>query len=467
MTQATKTVGPSVRRLRWTPVFLVCMAFLLVFLVCVLGLLNDLENRRQLIYAGEIGELESHVERTVVRIEGDLRDGKTLNALSDLSKGSWLLEHWKRILDGHEDRLYAALSDETGRILASRENLNFKLNSPLKIETVSGYRDQVRRVWLQDQPQNLKSFEVSLPVTHNGKTVGFYCTAISENWLENIVIQSQRSRWLVWTSILLAISAILAITSISLYRLGQHTRDLAEALKESESRRLADLGRLIFGMAHELRNPLNAIRMNLFTSAKAIQGDPNTSKEETLLMLRESVSEIERVDELIGQLLGFARADDPQDTWIDMDIEIQAVIQFMKQIHETHGIQVDYVCNNDHVYGKISRKYFRQILLNLMQNARQAMRGGGRILLDLRSKGQSVELNVEDSGPGIKREMFDRIFEPFFSTQRDGVGLGLAVVKNLVEATGGNVSCQRSTELGGMRFSLQLMAKYPDPPSNS
>jgi len=84
---------------------------------------------------------------------------------------------------------------------------------------------------------------------------------------------------------------------------------------------------------------------------------------------------------------------------------------------------------------------------------------GGKVRLELHSDHQWVSLRIEDSGPGVPSSMFDKIFEPFFSTHKDGAGLGLAVVKNLMEACGGIVSCRRSSALGGLRFDLQFQAK--------
>jgi signal transduction histidine kinase len=133
----------------------------------------------------------------------------------------------------------------------------------------------------------------------------------------------------------------------------------------------------------------------------------------------------------------------------------------MKFTHDLHQIQIDYQFPEQNAIGKVSRKYFRQILINLLQNARQAMPEGGWIHLHLHTDSQSVILAIEDSGPGVASNLFEKIFEPFYSTHQDGAGLGLAVVKNLIEATGGSISCQRSSRFGGMRFTLRFQSKLP------
>ena len=214
-------------------------------------------------------------------------------------------------------------------------------------------------------------------------------------------------------------------------------------------------------MAHELRNPLNSVRLNLFTSEKLIRGDSSMDQQEALVMIHESVSEIERVNELIGQLLGLVKADDSQESWLNLDTEIQSLLQFMKPTHDHHKIHIDYRTAPSIAIGRVSKKYFRQILINLLQNARQAMPGGGSIRVEVQADPQSTTVSVEDSGPGVPVSLFEKIFEPFYSTQQDGAGLGLAVVKNLIEASGGSVTCQRSHTLGGLKFTLRFQAK-PD-----
>jgi signal transduction histidine kinase len=257
-------------------------------------------------------------------------------------------------------------------------------------------------------------------------------------------------------------SLIVATTALFLFRLGTHTQELEQALKTSETRRLADLSKLVVSMAHELRNPLNSIRLNLFTSEKIIRGDSPIDQKEALVMIHESVCEIERVNELIGQLLGFVKADENQENWLNFDTEIQSILSFMKSTHDLHQIQIDYQFPEQNAIGKVSRKYLRQILINLLQNARQAMPKGGLIHLHLHTDSQSVILAIEDSGPGVASNLFEKIFEPFYSTHQDGAGLGLAVVKNLIEATGGSISCQRSSRFGGMRFTLRFQSKLQE-----
>ena len=459
MIQKPSEKDQALARLRRLPMLGILVAFLMVVGVCIAGLWNDLERKNQLILASEIANLQSHVERTIVRIESDLRQGKSLEDFSAPNVTDWLVEHWARMIASKPDRLYASIEDYSGSVLAFSSKTDLSILTDGSAVSIDGFPKSVRRIILGRGVTSTTAVEVGLPIELNDHRIATYRTAIPGQWLEERISSSTRNRWLAWLAILLAMSLIVSTTAIFLFRLGTHSQELAHALKTSETRRLADLSKLVVSMAHELRNPLNSIRLNLFTSEKLIRGDSPIDQEEALVMIHESVSEIERVNELIGQLLGFVKADENQESWLNLDNEIQSVLHFMKSTHDLHRIQIDYRFEEQNAIGKVSKKYFRQILINLLQNARQAMPEGGLVQLRLHTNSPSVILTVEDSGPGVPSNLLEKIFEPFYSTHQDGVGLGLAVVKNLIEATGGSISCQRSSLLGGMRFTLRFQSK--------
>ncbi len=212
-------------------------------------------------------------------------------------------------------------------------------------------------------------------------------------------------------------------------------------------------------MAHELRNPLNAVRLNLFTSEKLIRGESPMDPQDAVEMLRESVSEVQRVEDLVEQLLGYARLDTQEQPWIDVKDEIDGTLHFLKQVHEYHRIDIEVSEGLPGLQIRIDRKKFRQIMLNLLQNARQAMPEGGKLRIKVSRVEEYAVLEVEDSGNGISIDQYERIFEPFYSTRHEGVGLGLAVVKSLVENAGGRVSCERGVDLGGMNFRVTFPSR--------
>jgi signal transduction histidine kinase len=490
------------------------MALLFVSLICVWGWLSDWHNRRQLIYSSEISQARSHAERTVVRIEIELREGKTLRDFSQQTISPWLADHWKRSIVNQRSRLFAAIQSIDMQLLAHSESLATQTlaaqiptaqiptaqiptargtetpaQGPIALQTISNTakftnppgatagrdpsQEQQRSTpWLgvplreygsnvyalrdRTLSQDRQSIDVRIPIQFASQTIAFYHTAVPSEWLDERVWAAQRNPMLAWMSILLSILLIVIASCVLLFRLGSHARQLEQALHVAEARRLADLSRLIVGMAHELRNPLNAVRLNLFTSEKLIRGESSMPKADAIAMLHESVCEVERVNELIGQLLGYARVRTEDRTWLNVEQEIQSILHFMQQIHDHHAVRIEFHTSRPNIEIHFEQKCFRQIMLNLLQNARQAMADGGTIRISVECEQNEACLMVEDSGPGIQVDQFERIFEPFYSTRLDGVGLGLAVVKNLVEDAGGEVLCQRSMSLGGMSFSLRI-----------
>ncbi len=462
MNTARLALQASNERIRNLPLVGIFVSFLLVLGVCVLGLWNDLSNRRTMMLTSEISNLESHVERTIIRIQSDLREGKTLDDFSEPNVAPWLVEHWFRMIELPENRIYAYIEDADGSIRSFGGKIDSVKDRVLDREQVPGFQkfvQYVRDVTDQTASSEVLAIEIGVPIEHLNQRIGLYRTAIPMKWMESQITSAERSRWFVWFSVLLAMTMIVATTAVFVFRLGSHSRDLEVALKHSETRRLADLSKLVVSMAHELRNPLNSIRLNLFSSEKLIRGESPMDQKEALVMIHESVGEIERVNELIGHLLGFVKTDESQETWLNIDAEIQSVLQFLKTTHAHHGVQVDYRFSDGIAIGKVSKKHLRQILINLLQNSQQAMIGGGQIRISLRCDSQTVTVSVEDSGPGVLSNLFEKIFEPFYSTHPEGAGLGLAVVRNLIEASGGSVSCQRSEELGGLKLTLRFQAK--------
>ena len=455
----------STENMRRAPLLGILVAFLLVLAVCILGLWNDLTNRGKLLMASEVSNLQSHVERTIIRIEGELLEGKSIEDFSEPQLVPWLKDHWERMIDSQPNRLYASVEDASGVVVSRSRKFNLSNQGSVLHQNIPGFPQNVQKVIFEDDSSKSAAIEVALPISKNDLRVGVYRTAIPVTWLDKNTSNAAISRCFVWLAVLAAMSLIVSTTATYLFRLGTLTRDLEQALKTSETRRLADLSKFVVSIAHELRNPLNSVRLNLFTSEKLIRGESPIDQKEAIEMIHESVSEIERVNDLISQMLGLVKADDNQNVWLNLDEELQALLQFLKPTHEHHQIEVVYKSPARPVLARISKKYFRQVLINLLQNATQAMRNGGQIRLELEAGNNAAILKVDDSGPGIQQNLYEKIFEPFFSTRIEGAGLGLAVVKNLLDSAGAKIAIGPSQSLGGVSFTLEFQSIPIDVPT--
>jgi signal transduction histidine kinase len=235
---------------------------------------------------------------------------------------------------------------------------------------------------------------------------------------------------------------------------------LHESIKLTRARRFAELGQLMAGIVHEIRNPLNAMRLNLHVLSRR-QEVETPAPEEHGEIIRETNYEIERVEGLLRILLGYARPDNPRNEILDVRSEVQATLTFLRPLLERAEILVKATFPEQPALVVMDRDRFRQILLNLINNAREAMDVGGCIQIQVKSLGEKVEVVVADDGPGVPFSHRERIFEPFFSTKELGTGLGLAIVRRFVEEGGGSIVCEANPAQGAL-FRLKFVASQAD-----
>ncbi|OWK35601.1 two-component system sensor histidine kinase NtrB [Fimbriiglobus ruber] len=239
------------------------------------------------------------------------------------------------------------------------------------------------------------------------------------------------------------ISTILALVGI-LLALGL-TANLARSLQRERTRRekltdelrkaehLAALGRLLAGVAHEVRNPLAAIR----STVQLWQRFPDQTR--TPASLDAVVTAVDRINDLVGQLLQFARAGHEERLSVDLNAIVTETLELSRAQAERQGVRIEADLASDLEPVAGSAQALRQVALNLVNNALQVMPVGGRLVCRTRSFAEGVELTVADSGPGVPADIRDRLFEPFFTTRPDGTGLGLAVCREIVTRHGGRI----------------------------
>jgi two-component system NtrC family sensor kinase len=236
-----------------------------------------------------------------------------------------------------------------------------------------------------------------------------------------------------------------------------------------QSEKLAALGQLVAGIAHEINNPVGFIYANLHQIAKYVDqlksGSLDPTQEKTLLKLAAAAGEsrigAERVRDLVQNLRGLARAENPgglsPETREPCDLQrlMEASLTLARTAMDP-GIEV----KRD--YGELPSiaghaASLQQVFLNLFVNAAQAMGSQGTLTLSLRQENDRLLAKVSDTGPGLPPEILQRIFEPFFTTkpQGQGLGLGLHISYDIVKAHGGELMAENIPE-GGACFTLSL-----------
>jgi signal transduction histidine kinase len=245
-----------------------------------------------------------------------------------------------------------------------------------------------------------------------------------------------------------------------LAQLMRTTRELEAAQEQVvTSARLASVGRLAAGVAHEIGNPLAAI-LGLLELLEGGDLEPEEERE----FLRRIHGETERIHVIIRDLLAFARegrAAEPDEAGeADLAEVIEDAVKLVGPQKDLRSIDVERRIEEDlpKVRGRAERH--TQVVLNLLLNAADALPGGGQIRIELgRAEPGFVELSVTDTGPGIPVEVLDQLFEPFVTTKPagEGTGLGLAVCHTIVGRLGGSIRADNPKE-GGARFVVRLPA---------
>lgn len=429
---------------------------LLVFGIGCWGMLHELESIRRSVGRSQISEAKSHAERTVERLQQEMEQSSSVD-LGAAANARWLRDRWRFVRRLEPQRAFRAIVDSSGTIVAHSNNrggIGQTVKPPGESRRVPEFGDEVFDTRDSVFTNDLQVMDILVPIYKSNSVVGTYHVGVPVDWLNKKIAAEQSSSRRAWTTVIAYTMTIVVLTGIVLHLQARRASLLERELHMAEERRLRELSTLMIGMAHEVRNPLNSIRLNLHTSERIFRGESQLGEQEVSDMLSESVCEIERVESLIGQLLGYARIENECDEDVNVADEIQSAIEFMKSTLELHVITVQFRNNSPSVTLVFDRRRLRQILLNLMKNAVEALPDGGRIEMTLETIDNQVHLIIADSGKGVDEKIHSRLFEPFVTTRESGTGMGLAIVRSILDSVDGAIEYQTSGSLGGAEFSL-------------
>lgn len=219
--------------------------------------------------------------------------------------------------------------------------------------------------------------------------------------------------------------------------------------------RLATIGKMAAQVTHEVRNPLSSMALNVELLEEQVVDDP-----EARALVAAIKGEVDRLTELSERYLSVARRSRPQLEEEDLVEIAHSVLTTLQPDLVNRGVKTELVAEGS-LRCWVDEGQIRQVLMNLVRNAREALPAGGTVTLTIRQvEPDRVELWVEDNGEGMDENVREHLFEPFFTTRKHGTGLGLAITREIVEAHAGSIRCEPRRPQG-TRFVIDLPAGAP------
>jgi signal transduction histidine kinase len=231
----------------------------------------------------------------------------------------------------------------------------------------------------------------------------------------------------------------------------QERRKLEEKL--SRAKHLSSLGEMTAGISHEIRNPLGIIRSSAeLLKKKMAQLDPNNHIPNVI------VEEAGRMNDIITDFLNYARPRSPDLLECRIEAILEKNLSFLDSQAQEQGyiFKTFFADDLPPILGDADMLY--QAFLNVLINAMQAMPEGGEIEIEVSANEKFITIIVEDEGVGISEEVKEKIWNPFFTTKEKGTGLGMGIVKNIIESHGGEIKIDSKAPLRGVSVSVQLPA---------
>jgi len=272
------------------------------------------------------------------------------------------------------------------------------------------------------------------------------------------VIQSAR-----WFSIVISLLGLAAIVFASILMARRMVKKIAEADRQKdmmneqviEAGKLASLGELAAGIAHEINNPVAIMVEEAGWMEDLLKEEATLQESENLGEFKRALNQIRvqgrRCKEITHKLLSFARKTDPTVKNVNLNELIEDVVALSEQRAKFSGVKIRLLLNDDIPTVNVSPSEIQQVILNLINNSLDAMeKTGGNIEIASRINGSFVVVDVADNGPGIAKANLQRIFDPFFTTKPvgKGTGLGLSICYGIIKKMGGDITVNSASGVG-------------------
>ena len=235
------------------------------------------------------------------------------------------------------------------------------------------------------------------------------------------------------------------------YQLDSEDKLLARE-RRMQAERMTAMQTMTAGIAHEVRNPLNAAKLQLELLERRLRRGGIDSK--ILEPCELAQKEIARLTDLLNDFLSFARPPDLHAESHEVTTIVRQVVELERATARQRGAHLDLVVAPPQLQSFVDAAKLHQLLLNLVRNALEAVAPGGHVTVELLAEETELRFVIQDDGPGIPQDVRNRIYEPFFSTKEGGTGLGMSIVHSLVAQQGGWIELDTSPR--GTRFTVHI-----------
>ncbi len=238
----------------------------------------------------------------------------------------------------------------------------------------------------------------------------------------------------------------------------EKTKNLEKRAINSE--RLAFIGTLAGGLAHEIKNPLSTLNINLQLLQEELESMTGENSKRVYRKTQVLQKEVQRLEQILNDFLRFARGQKLELKDHDINEILDEVADFVTPEIKQKNILILKSYDADLPQCHLDSNLIKQAILNIIINAEQAMENGGELMIRTSKDKKYIQIDITDTGPGIPKDIIDKIFQVYFSTKKTGTGLGLPTAKRIIEDHRGTISVQ-SEEGKGTNFSIKLPTNLP------
>jgi len=250
------------------------------------------------------------------------------------------------------------------------------------------------------------------------------------------------------------VGALIAAAVAALLAIWAYERVVLLERRTRQAERLAEIGSLTGGLAHEIKNPLSTVQLNLQLLAEDLLPE-NPSYSRLVNRLGIVQRETSCLRDILEDFLRYAGRIELDRKPTELNQLLEELVDFFAPQAQAQRVQLRLKLNPAPVIANVDPKLVKQALLNLMINGVQAMPGAGDLILSLREESNRAVIDVIDTGTGIGPDVLPRIFMAYYTTKRGGTGIGLAMTKRIVEEHGGKITVQ--SDVGkGTDFTIEL-----------